>query len=66
MNSANQNSDTALSTPEANLLREESGKRAMRNKNIPMVNLNDVLPPNTGSNSAPTLRNTRRRKVRGY
>lgn len=67
LNSNNQDSETALSTPEANLLREESGKRVMRNKDIPMVNMNDVLPPNTHSNSAsPSLRATRRRKVKGY
>jgi len=65
-NSGNQNSETALSTPEANLLREASGKRVMRNKDIPIVNVNDVLPPNTDSNSAPTLRATRRRTLGGY
>jgi thiol-disulfide isomerase/thioredoxin len=55
---SNANSETAHSTPEANLLRNESGKKAMREKNMPMVNLDAPAPPNVNSD---VIQSTRRR-----
>jgi len=52
MRAANsQDSQTAHSTPEAEMLRNESGKRAMKEKDIPMINLDVATPPNVNSNS---------------
>jgi thiol-disulfide isomerase/thioredoxin len=55
---SNANSETAHSTPEANLLRNESGKKAVREKNLPMINLNAPAPPNVTSD---VIQSTRRR-----
>ena len=53
-------SETAKATPEAEMLREESGKRAIRDKNIPLVNGEIPIPPNVGSNSLPRAKRTRK------
>jgi thiol-disulfide isomerase/thioredoxin len=66
----NANSETAHSTPEAEMLRNISGKKAMREKDIPMLNINIVKPPNTNSdivaNNIPVSRRARRTEKAAY
>jgi len=59
---SNANSETAHSTPEANLLRNESGKKAVREKNVPMINLNAPEPPNVTSDLIQSTRRPTRKK----
>lgn len=54
--------ETARSTPEAEALLEESGKRAIKDKNIPILNMLASLPPNTNSNTIPTFQTRKNRK----
>lgn len=67
VNVANNNSESANPTPEAEALRNESGKQAMLQKDEPMVNLNAVDPPNISSDTmgSPRPGLTTRRKSRG-
>ena len=52
-------SESAHPTPNAEALLEASGKKAMREKDIPTVNLNTVNPPNV---AVDTVRRTRRKR----
>jgi thiol-disulfide isomerase/thioredoxin len=52
-------SESAHPTPNAEALLEASGKKAVKEKDIPTVNLNAVNPPNV---AADTLRRTRRKR----
>lgn len=54
-------SETAHATPEAEALLEESGKKAVKEKNIPIVNVLASLPPNT---NADTILESQTRKKR--
>jgi thiol-disulfide isomerase/thioredoxin len=42
-------SESAQSTPEANMLLEQSGKRAIKEIDRPIAEMNDPLPPNTST-----------------
>ena len=53
-------SETAKATPEAELLREKSGKRAIRDKNIPVIRRGPPSPPNLTLNSVPRARKQRK------
>ena len=44
-------SDTVKSTPEANLLLEESGTKAMKDKDLPIKEMNDPAPPDTSADT---------------
>lgn len=60
-------SETARATPEAEMLREESGKRAIRDKNIPLIKREPPIPPNLTLNSLPRAKRTRKtRKKRAH
>jgi thiol-disulfide isomerase/thioredoxin len=64
VNSNSPDSESAQSTPEAEALLEESGKRAIKNKDTPINNLNEVAPPNV-DNSVSNRRGTKKRNARG-
>jgi thiol-disulfide isomerase/thioredoxin len=65
VNSNSPDSESAQSTPEAEALLEESGKRAIKNKNTPINDLNEVAPPNVNNDSISNRRGTKKRKARG-
>lgn len=53
-------SETAKATPEAEMLREQSGKRAVRDRNIPLINRDPPIPPNLSLNSLPQAKRARK------
>jgi len=60
-------SESAHATPEAEALLEESGKRAIKDKDVPIVNLLTSLPPNTSADTIPegsSVRKPRRKRKR--
>ena len=54
-------SESAHPTPKAEALLEESGKRAIKSKNLRTANANTPVPPNTGNNSLPNRTRKQRR-----
>lgn len=59
-------SQTVHSTPEAKALLEESGKRAIQDKNLPMVHTEESLPPNINSDTIPENQTRKRRRRTAY
>ena len=47
----NNTSDTVRSTPEANMLLEESGKKAIKDKDRPITEMNDPTPPDVSADT---------------